>query len=80
AITRTSRASSGILQYYTLEDVGDIFPPVGGVFQVLIDFTPFNYLTGIEMANLEQLSQGSMFHIVCLGENPQKFCEFSGAP
>src|SRR3989304_4145080 len=44
--------------------ISNIFPPVGGVFQVLIDFTPFDYLACVSTANFEQLSQSSMLHII----------------
>jgi hypothetical protein len=42
-----------MLQYYTFKNIGDIFSPVSSVFQVLIDFTPLNYLACVKMANFE---------------------------
>src|SRR3972149_1893934 len=60
AIATTSRASPGMLQYYTLKDISDIFPAVGGIFQVLIDFAPFDYLTCIFGTSFKQFSQGGM--------------------
>jgi len=42
-----------MLQYYTLKDIGDIFASVGGVFQVLIDFTPFNYIACVKLADFK---------------------------
>jgi len=53
AITITSRASSGMLQYYALKDIGYIFASVGSIFHVLVDFAPFDYLTCVSTANLK---------------------------
>ena len=56
AITRTSRAEdSGMLQYYTFKNIGDIFAPVSGIFQVPVDFTPLDYLASVSTTNFEQL-------------------------
>src|SRR4030042_7174590 len=38
---------SAILEDYPFKYIGDIFAPVGGIFQMLIQFSPFDYLTCI---------------------------------
>jgi len=55
--------ASGILQHYTFKDIGHILAAVGSIFQVLVDFTPFDYV-GWGHGVIEQLSQSGMLHIV----------------